>query len=189
MWALLSLSLLALPEPADLEEAKTARRARPEQEEPRVALYFAPMSLFSLTLWIEADVHLAKGLSVFANVGGGPLGVVGGDLGVRYSVTGEVFRGFFVEARGSVFALPANPLVLMGPGIQIGHGWRIGHFALSIGAGFTTWYSVVYAPTTSTFFGSAVSEDTVIVFPGLSQPPPGQAGVAPTLRVSIGPTF
>lgn len=156
----------------------------------RLALYFAPVSLFSLTLWLEADLHLVAGVSVFANVGGGPLGQLGGDAGLRYYIGGTPFEGFALDAHASIFSLPAHGLVMAGPGLQLLHGWRVGRLALSVGLGFTTWYRVSGATFFGQqFFGATPSDADVIVFPGISQPPADHPGVQPTIRVSLGPWF
>lgn len=154
-----------------------------------LGLFFAPLSLFSLSFWVEADLALVGGLDVFANVGGGPLGQFGFDAGLRYYVNGSSLDGFYVDARASGFALPGSALWMLGPGLQIGHGWRIKRFTLSIAVGVTTWYGLSRATVSNSFiFGSTVDAE-VIAFPGISQPPAGRAGVQPTVRVSLGPWF
>ncbi len=153
------------------------------------ALNFAPLSFFSLTLWLEAEGHVGAGVTLFANAGGGPFGQLGGDAGARYYVGGAPFAGFFLDARGSVFSLPAHALVMVGPGLQLGHAWRFGRLTLSVAAGFTTWLGLARAPPGTTFFGATITDADVIVFPGITQPPVDHASVQPTLRVTLGPTF
>ena len=155
----------------------------------RLGLFFAPLSLFSLTFWLEGDLSLGGGLDVFANVGGGPLGQFGFDAGLRYYVLGTSLEGFYVDVRGSCFALPDNGLWMFGPGLQVGHGWRVKRFTLSIALGVSTWYAVQRGSPAKPFFGSAITDAQVIVFPGVTQPPPDRAGVQPTIRVSLGPWF
>jgi hypothetical protein len=155
----------------------------------RFALFFQPFSLFSLTAWVEGDLHLGSGVSVFLNVGGGPLGQLGGDAGLRYYVMGTPFEGFFLDARAEVFSLPAHRLAMLGPGAVLGYGWRFGHWALSIGLGFTTWYSVSRADSTTSLLGTNITDADVTIFPGFTQPASDKPSVQPTVRVSIGPAF
>ena len=152
-------------------------------------LFFAPLSLFSLTFWAEGDLALVGGLDVFANVGGGPLGQFGFDAGLRYYVLGTPLEGFYFDVRGSGFSLPASGLWMFGPGLQIGHGWRIKRLTLSIALGATTWYGASRATGTGLFFGGLVTDADVIIFPGVTQPPVDRAGIQPTVRVSLGPWF
>ena len=171
--------------------AKT-KPVKPPPEPPAPAtlgLFFAPLSLFSLSFWVEADLALIGGLDVFANLGGGPLGQFGFDAGLRYYVNGSSLDGFYFDARASGFALPGSALWMMGPGLQIGHGWRVKRFTLSIALGVTTWYALSRANTGNTFIFGATTDAEVIAFPGIVQPPGGRAGVQPTVRVSLGPWF
>ncbi len=154
-----------------------------------LGLFFAPLSLFSLTFWVEGDLALIGGLDVFANIGGGPLGQFGFDAGLRYYVMGTSLDGFYFDARASGFALPGSALWMVGPGLQIGHGWRIKRFTLSIALGVTTWYTLSRATAGNIFIFGPTTDAEVIAFPGISQPPPGRAGVQPTFRVSLGPWF
>lgn len=154
-----------------------------------LGLFFSPSGIFSLSLWVEADVALTGGLDVFANVGGGPLGQFGFDVGLRYYVLGTSLDGFYVDVRGSAFSLPAFGLWMAGPGLQIGYGWRIKRFTLSIAVGVTTWYGLRRADPGAVFAGTVPTDADVIIFPGLMQPPEGGAGVQPTVRVSLGPWF
>lgn len=155
----------------------------------KFGLFFAPLSLFSLSFWAEGDLALVGGLDIFANVGGGPLGQFGFDVGLRYYVQGTPLDGFYFDVRGSAFSLPGRGLWMLGPGVQLGHGWRIKRLTLSIALGFTTWYGASRATGPGLFFGGAVADDEVIVFPGVTQPPQDRAGIQPTVRVSLGPWF
>jgi hypothetical protein len=154
-----------------------------------LGLYFSPLSLFSLSFWLEADLALIGGLDVFANVGGGPLGQFGFDAGLRYYVLGSSLDGFYLDLRGSGFSLPALNMWMFGPGAQIGHSWRVKRFTLSIALGVTTWFAVSRAKPTDFFILSPVTDAEVIVFPGLTQPPGDRPGVQPTVRISLGPWF
>ena len=158
-------------------------------EDAHLGLYFAPLSLFSLSFWAEADIALTGGLDVFANVGGGPLGQFGFDVGLRYYVLGTSLDGFFVDVRGSGFSLPRFGLWMFGPGLMIGHGWRVKRFTLSISLGVTTWIAASRSTSTETFIVGPPTDAEVIVFAGVQQPPDGRAGVQPTVRVSLGPWF
>ena len=191
-----------VPPPTYYPQVPPASRARPPAPRVRVvapppeplppatfALFFAPLSLFSLTFWAEGDLALVGGLDVFANVGGGPLGQFGFDAGLRYYVLGTPLEGFYVDVRGSGFSLPASGLWMFGPGLQIGHGWRIKRLTLSIALGATTWYGATRATGSGLFFGGPVTDADVIIFPGVTQPPNDRAGIQPTVRVSIGPWF
>ncbi len=175
--------------------ASPALRQKPVKPPPEplgpatVGLFFAPLSLFSLTVWLEADLALIGGLDVFANVGGGPLGQFGFDAGFRYYVSGSSLDGFYFDARASGFSLPGSALWMLGPGLQIGYGWRIKRFTLSIALGVTTWYGLSRATVGNLFIFGPTTDAEVIAFPGISQPPDGRAGVQPTVRVSLGPWF
>ena len=154
-----------------------------------LGLFFAPLSLFSLSFWVEADLALVGGLDVFANVGGGPLGQFGFDAGLRYYVMGSSLDGFYIDVRGSAFSLPAHGLWMFGPGLQLGHSWRVKRFTLSIALGVTTWYATSRARTTDFFIVSTVTNGDLIIFPGLTQPFADRPAVQPTVRISLGPWF
>jgi hypothetical protein len=147
------------------------------------------LSLFSLSFWVEADIALTGGLDLFANVGGGPLGQFGFDAGLRYYVLGSSLDGFYVDVRGSGFSLPGRGLWMFGPGLMIGHSWRVKRFTLQLAIGATTWFAASRAGPTETFIVGPIADAEVIVFPGISQPPEGRPGVSPTVRVSLGPWF
>lgn len=162
----------------------------PEPLQPAtLGLFFSPMSLFALGLFVEGDLALSGGLDVFANIGGGPLGQFGFDAGLRYYVLGTSLEGFYLDLRGSGFGLPDSKMWMFGPGLQIGYGWRVKRFTLSIAAGVTTWYGASRWDGSRQFFLLTPVDDEIIIFPGFTQPPPGRAGVQPTLRVSLGPWF
>ncbi|MBL8915239.1 MAG: hypothetical protein JNM17_31335 [Archangium sp.] len=165
------------------------RRTRPELKPARLALWFAPMSLFGLMLSVEAEVHLTSGLSIFLNGGGGALGQLVADLGARYGIEGKAFQGFYLDVRGSLFSLPGSGLVMLGPGMQIGHSWRTPILAISIALGFTTWIGVARANAGALFLGNPITDDQVMLLPGITQPPAGQPAVQPALRFSFGPAF
>lgn len=181
------------PAPSYAYPSLTRVRQAPPPPEPladaTLGLFFAPLSLFSLSFWIEGDFALVGGLDLFANVGGGPLGQFGFDAGLRYYVQGKSLEGFFVDLRGSMFSLPASELWMAGPGLMIGHGWRIKRFTLSIALGATTWYGVSRGTFTAPFFGGVLTDAEVIIFPGITRPPVDRPGVQPTVRVSLGPWF
>ena len=170
-------------------------RLRPQAPPPEplppatLGLFFSPMSLFALGLFVEGDLALTGGLDVFANIGGGPLGQFGFDAGLRYYVLGTSLEGFYLDLRGSGFGLPDSKMWMFGPGLQIGYGWRVKRFTLSIAAGVTTWYSASRWDGSRQFFLLTPVDDEIIIFPGFTQPPPGRPGVQPTLRVSLGPWF
>jgi hypothetical protein len=173
-----------------VRELKVKARPPPEPLAPAsLGLYFAPLSLFSLSFWAEADIALTGGLDVFANVGGGPLGQFGFDAGLRYYVLGSSLDGFYVDVRGSGFSLPRFGLWMFGPGLQIGHAWRVKRFTLSLAIGATTWIAASRSTSTETFIVGPPTDAEVIVFAGVQQPPAGRAGVQPTVRVSLGPWF
>ncbi len=167
-----------------------APKPPPEPLAPaRFGLFFSPMSIFSLSLFVEGDLAIAGGFDVFANVGGGPLGQFGFDAGLRHYVLGTSLDGFYFDFRGSGFGLPASSLWMFGPGVQIGYGWRVKRFTLSIAVGVTTWYGTSRWDGSRQFFNSSVVDEEIIVFPGFTQPPIGRPAVQPTLRVSLGPWF
>ena len=154
-----------------------------------LGLFFSPMSIFALGFFVEGDLALTGGLDVFANVGGGPLGQFGFDAGLRYYVLGTSLDGFYLDVRGSGFGLPASGLWMFGPGAQIGYGWRVKRFTLSIAIGVTTWYGARRWDGSQQFFAANPVDEEIILFPGFTQPPAGRPGVQPTLRLSLGPWF
>jgi hypothetical protein len=183
---------LPLPSEADdrpLPPPPPVKKPPPPLPPARLALWLSPLSLFALTLWVEPEVHLAGGLSVFVNVGGGPLGQLGGDLGLRYAINGLPFQGFYLDLRAQLFTLPVGGLVMLGPGMQVGHAWRTPRVAISVAVGFVTWVGVHRQDPRTQFFTFFTTDEQVIVLPGVTQPPPGMAAVQPTLRFSFGPTF
>jgi len=161
----------------------------PPLEPARFGLFFSPFGIFALSFFLEGDLALAGGFDVFANVGGGPLGQFAFDAGFRHYVLGTSLDGFYFDVRGSGFGLPASGLWMFGPGMQIGYGWRVKRFTLSIAVGVTTWYGTSRWDGSTRFFNSNVVDEEIIVFPGFTQPPVGRPGVQPTLRVSLGPWF
>lgn len=165
------------------------KKSKPELKPARFAVWFAPLSLFGLCITAEPELHLTSGISLFLNVGGGPLGQFVGDVGARYAINGTPFQGFYLDLRGSFFALPGRGMVLMGPGMQIGHAWRTPVLALSVGIGFNTWIGVSRMNAGAEFIGSAVTDDQVMLLPGVTQPPPGVPTVQPALRFTLGPAF
>ena len=60
-------------------------------------LLFHPLNLFALSLWVEGDLHLASGASLFVNAGGGFLGQLGWDAGFRYYSSGQHLEGFYLD--------------------------------------------------------------------------------------------
>lgn len=173
-------------QPAPARRAFAVQRPPPALAAPaRLAVTFAPMSLFGLALFAEVDVALAGGLDVFAVLGGGIGGQLGFEGGLRYYVLGRSMEGFYVDARASGFSLPASAFLMMSPGLQLGHAWRVKAFALSLGAGFSTWWTVSRGASSSFFFGSPTA-DQVIVFPGLQVPRGDGPSVQPTLRFALG---
>lgn len=177
------------PPPQWVSPTTPRAKARPELKPARLALWFAPLSLFGLTLTVEAELHLTSGLSVFLNGGGGALGQLVADLGARYAIEAKPFQGFYLDLRASLFSLPGEGMVLLGPGMQIGHAWRTPILAISIALGFTTWVGVSRANAGTLFLGNPISDDQVILLTGISQPPAGQPAVQPALRFSFGPAF
>lgn len=194
--SLLALLLLAQTEPpmvpADappLAPVSVRRRVREPDPPVRMAIHFNPLSLFGVDFAVEADVHLANGISVFGAANVGAFGQVGGDAGLRWYVLGSPFEGFFIDAHGSIFGMFNDPLLMAGGGSTIGHSWRKGHFVISIGVGFTTFASIRPAAVGIVILGGAVSQTDIPVLPGLMEPPGDRGGVQPTLRFTIGPAF
>lgn len=167
--------------------------AEPKKAEPlresRFGLLFHPANIFALALWVEGDLHLASGVSFFANVGGGFLGQFGWDGGLRYYIGGKHLEGLYVDVRSSGFGLPAHGMWMTGPGVQLGFAFRTPAIAFSVAAGFTTWFNLNIGPTTTRFLGSLPVEADVMLFPGISRPGPEVPSVAPTLRFAFGPWF
>ncbi len=185
------------PAPSYIYRSPPVPRPRPRSQPPppvplepaRFGLFFSPLSLFSLSFFLEGDLALAGGFDIFANVGGGALGQFGFDAGLRHYVLGTSLDGFYFDVRGSGFGLPASGLWMFGPGVQLGYGWRVKRFTLSIAIGVTTWYGVSRWDGSRQFFSSNTVDEDIIVFPGFTQPPVGRPAVQPTVRVSLGPWF
>lgn len=199
---MLALTLLVLAQsappllPADAPLATSAaptRRKAPATLPPvRAALHFSPLSLFSLTLAVEGEVHLTHGLTFFLGGGFGALGQSGGDVGLRWYVLGDPLERFFVDVHGSLFALwYGGPQVLAGGGVTLGHAWRLGHLSLTLGAGFTTWRTLARGgPGLANGAALFTTADTeLVIFPGPQQPPQNLPGVQPTVRFTLGPNF
>jgi hypothetical protein len=178
-----------LPPPAAPARELRALPSMTPEEPARVGITFTPLSFFSLSLFAEVDVALVGGLDVFASVGGGLFGQFGFEGGLRFYAEGRPMEGFFIEARACGFLLPASDLFLMAPGMQLGHAWRLRAFAISLGAGFNTWYTLSAGNLSGIVpFGRPAPAD-VIIFPGVQVPVGLGPAVQPTLRVAIGFTL
>lgn len=174
------------PPEAPARRAFTYERPPPAPLPPaKVGVLFSPMSLFGLALFAEVDVPLVGGLDVFAVLGAGLGGQLGFEGGLRYYVLGRSLEGFYLDARASGFALPADAFLMMSPGLQLGHAWRVKAFALSLGAGFSTWWTVSRG-TPSTFIFGTPTTDQVIILPGVQIPAGSGPAVQPTLRFALG---
>lgn len=169
-------------------DVKQPKKAEPLKDS-RFGLIFHPFNVFALALWVEGDLHLAGGVSVFANVGGGFLGQFGWDAGLRYFINGTHLEGFYIDARNSGFSLPAHELWMTGPGVQLGYSWRTPAITIAIAAGFTTWFNLNVGRPSAQFLGVAPIEADVLIFPGVARPGPETPAVAPTIRLAIGPWF
>lgn len=167
-----------------------ARRGPPPPPPPaKLGLTFSALGFLAAGVWLEADVPLAGGFDLFANVGGGPFGQFGFDVGGRLYVSGSSLDGFFVDARFTTFALPAGGLWMGGPGVLIGHSWRIWRLALAIAVGTTTFVSFSPAAPGTVFFGASPVEADVLALPGFTQPFADRPAIHPTLRLAVGPWF
>ena len=155
---------------------------------PRNAILFSPASTGALFVSLEYERQIALQWTLFAAAGGGAFGQAGGDLGVRLYPVDHAFESWFADARFSAFGLFSG-LLMMGPMVELGYSWRIGNrWLLSAGAGAAMWLSVIRSLGARLPFG-ATSFANVFVLPGLYEPPPGQVGVQPSIRFTIGPTF
>ena len=152
-------------------------------------LMFHPLNLFALSLWVEGDLHLASGASLFVNAGGGFLGQLGWDAGFRYYSSGQHLEGFYLDLRGSVFSLPAHTVWMAGSGVQLGYTWRTPAIVVAVAFGVTTWFNINAGTTSAQFLGSAPVEGDVMLFPGVSRPGSDRPSVQPTVRLAIGPWF
>lgn len=185
------------PAPAPPVSAPQPRRAFEVKKKPvdpplkdsRFGLLFHPVNVFALALWVEGDLHVASGFSVFANVGGGFLGQFGWDAGVRYYIGGKHLDGLFIDLRNSGFGLPQYGMWMTGPGLQFGYAIRTPIFSFSLSAGFTTWFNINIGSSGTQFLGVPPVEAPVVFFPGISRPGPELPAVAPTLRFAFGPWF
>ncbi len=194
--SLLALLFLAQTAPpmvtadAPMPTAAQVRRGVRAPEPPvRVALYFSPLSIAALDIPIEVDVHVSNGVTLFGAAGIGIFGQLGGDLGVRWYVLGNPFEGFFIDAHASIFGMFNDPILMAGGGALIGHGWRKGHFVLSIGVGFTTFGSIRRGTLGIIPLGGGVNASDILVLPGLMEPPMDHAAIQPTVRFTLGPAF
>ncbi|MGV3620877.1 MAG: hypothetical protein ACO1OB_08670 [Archangium sp.] len=176
-----------LPPPRRSFEVKQPKKPEP-MKDSRFALLFLPANVFALSLWVEGDLHLASGVSVFAAVGGGFLGQFGWDAGFRYYVAGTHVEGLYIDVRNSGFGLPQYGLWMTGPGVQLGYSFRTSLFVFQIAAGFTTWFNINVGRNAQ-FLGTPTVEAPLILFPGITRPSPEVPAVAPTLRFSFGPWF
>lgn len=154
----------------------------------RFGLLFHPANVFALALWVEGDLHVASGFSVFASVGGGFLGQFGWDAGIRYYIGGKHLDGLFIDLRNSGFGLPQYGMWMTGPGLQFGYAIRTPLFSFNIAAGFTTWFNINVGQNPM-FLGTPTVEAPIMLFPGISRPGPEIPAVAPTLRFAFGPWF
>jgi hypothetical protein len=190
----LSLWLVTTPPPIPPPSPPAApalvglqRRAPVTLAPPSLGLYFTPLSLFALSMYVELDLPLVGGLDLLAIAGGGALGQLGGDLGLRYYVQGTPLDGFYAQASASVFTLPAVGYVLLGPTVLIGHGWRIQRIGVSASIGFTAWSRV--ASSGVGLFNAAATDVDLLLLPGIEQPKADLPAIQPAIRVSIGPWF
>lgn len=178
------------PEYAPPRRSFEVKKKAPEPplKDSRFGLLFHPANVFALALWVEGDLHVASGFSVFASVGGGFLGQFGWDAGVRYYIGGTHLDGLFIDFRNSGFGLPQYGMWMTGPGMQFGYAIRTPLFSFNIAAGFTTWFNINIG-SGSQFLGTAPVEANVILFPGIARPGPESPAIAPTLRFAFGPWF
>ena len=182
----LALSVAAqVPAPVDAPKAKPSV----ELPESRFALNFTPLTLIAASLWVEGDLHLARGVSTFVNVGGGFLRQFGWDAGLRYYTSGAHLVGFYIDLRYSGFALPEFALWMHGPGVQLGYSWKLKGFSLAVAAGITTFFQLNRGDPNATFLGQAPIESDFLVLAGVGRPGGDHRLVMPPLRVAIGPWF
>ncbi len=194
MSALLLSLALAQATPAasapQVDRASVMRpSAKPALRPSRFALHFTPLTLFALSVWVEGDLHLAGGVSVFVNVGGGALKQLGGDAGLRFSSTGSHLEGFYFDLRGSTFGLPEFGMWMAGPGLQLGYSWKFDGFALALGVGLTTFFLLDRGAPNATFLDNQPVATDFFILAGVGRPGPEQPAVMPALRVAIGPWF
>lgn len=155
---------------------------------PPNAILFSPASLGAAFVSIEYERQVAQQWTVFAGAGGGALGQAGADLGVRLYPVDHAFESWFTDVRLTAFGLFGS-LLMMGPMVELGYSWRIGNrWLLSAGAGAAMWLSVIRSPGAGSVFGPTISAN-VFVLPGLYEPPPGQVGLQPSIRFTLGPSF
>ncbi len=187
----LAISLTAQAPAATPPDVLEAARTKPGEQldESRFALNFTPLTLIAASLWIEGDLHLAKGVSIFANVGGGALRQFGWDAGLRYYASGSHLVGFYVDLRYSGFGLPEFALFMHGPGVQLGYSWKLKGVALAIGAGLTTFFELSAGRSNAIFLGVPPVEADVFILAGVGRPGREHPSVMPALRFAIGPWF
>jgi hypothetical protein len=174
--------------PQDAPRPQLVKKPPPPPPPPaKLALLFAPMSLFALSVYLELDVPIAGGVDFFGIVGGGAFGQLGGDLGLRYFINGTSLEGFYVDARASVFTLPALGYVLLGPGVLIGHSWRAQRVNVQVGIGFTSWTKL--ASNGTALFGARTTMVDILLLPGIEEPRDDLPAIQPAVRISIGPWF
>lgn len=165
-----------------------ARAAKPP---PSGALHFLPLSLFGLYLGVEYERGVTPSLTLFAAAGAGPFGQLGADAGARAYVVSDVLDGPFIDGHVSVFGVPGAPLLIAGPGLTLGYTWRLSSRAvLSLGIGASALYGLVrHGGGSRVFLGNTATSTSVLVLPGLQQPPLGQFAFQPTFRFTVGPAL
>lgn len=183
--ALLSLALVVASQTPEPQAARPTEALR----ESRFALHFTPLTLIAASLWVEADVHLARGVSLFANVGGGILRQLGWDGGLRIYPSGSHLVGFYVDLRYSGFGLPEYALWMHGPGLQLGYSWKLKGVAIALGAGLTTFFLLNRGDPRALFLEQPPVETDFFILAGVGRPGVDRPAVMPTLRVAIGPWF
>ncbi len=154
------------------------------------AFHFSPGSVFALFASVEYERRLLTQLTMFGAFGGGPFGQLGFDVGLRLYPVERAFESFFVDARFSGFGMTSG-LLMLGPMVELGYSWRVRNsFLLSVGGGAAMWLGVVRSPGgRSGIFNATVIDAAVFSLPGFFQPPRGQVGLQPTIRLTIGPGF
>ncbi len=186
---LLALTLCAAPASPEAPEAEPVLTSTPTLRPARFGLHFFPATLFALALWVEGDLHLGGGVSLFANVGGGALKQVGWEGGLRLYAGGEHLNGLYADVRFSGFCLPEYGLLMAGPAAHFGHSWKLAGYSVAVGVGFTTYFTLHAGRPGVNFMGAAPIEGDLILLPGVARGPVDRPAVMPAVRFAIGPWF
>lgn len=202
MGALLLAALLAQPLDGGLSEPPLVvsdvpievapvlppRPATPEQEPTTTVLHFAPLSLFATHLSFELEKAISPAVTVSASLGASLVPQVGGELGLRLSLSGHAFEGPFLGAQGAVLYFAPAATLLVGPGALVGYVFRPkGKIVMSVGGGVQVWFQPTVDSGVSVL--GVDPKASVLFLPGFQRPGQGHWAPQPIIRFTVGPGF